>query len=50
MAGLAEGLPVVHIPEQGLVAPVWLDMVHYGSRLYLTNSLTAYTQRPHLQE
>lgn len=36
MAGIADGLPVVFVPEQVLVALVWNDVVDDGCRSYQT--------------
>jgi len=41
---LTERLPVALIPEQLLIASVWLDVIHYRCRRYSAFSLAVHAQ------
>ena len=45
MAALAQGLPVVFVPEQHLVTSMRNDVIDYGSRRYVSLFQALDTQR-----
>ena len=50
MAFFAERLPVVHIPEQSLIAAMRKHVIHHSGRYQLPFSLTVDTQRMPVQK